>query len=131
MKKYELKLIHRYSGDLNLKYYSPKYKCIWLLEIMAYWSVNGFGIISGIIGYKKYRFSNLIYLWIQTCFYSTLFSLIVYLNIKAISKKYLILSLFPILIKRHWYVNTYFFMYPFLPFINYGIQNLNKKLLEI
>ncbi len=93
--------INRYSGDLNLKYYSPKYKCIWLLEIMAYWSVNGFGIISGIIGYKKYRFSNLIYLWIQTCFYSTLFSLIVYLNTKAISKKYLILSLFPILIKRH------------------------------
>ena len=119
--------INRYSGDLNLKYYSPKYKCIWLLEIMSYWSVNGFGIISGIIGYKKYKFSNLIYLWIQTCFYSSLFSLIVFLKTNSISKKNLILSLFPILIQRQWYVNAYFFMYPFLPFINYGIQYLNKK----
>lgn len=48
--------------------------------------------------------------------------------IKKISFKSLILSFFPILIKRHWYVNAYFLMYLLLPFINYGITQLPKNI---
>ena len=47
---------------------NPKFKSVWLSEIMSYWAVDGFGIISGIVGYKKSKFSNLFYLWIQTFF---------------------------------------------------------------
>ena len=115
--------INKYSRLLMINNQDPKFKSVWLLEIMSYWGVNGFGIISGIVGYKKCKFSNLIYLWIQTFFYSTIFSLYLYIierNNNTIRN--LILSFFPLLIKRHWYVNSYFCMYQFLPFINYGIN---------
>lgn len=118
--------INLFSSLPNLKYNNPCYKSVWLLEIMCYWAVNGYGLISGIVGYRSYKFSNLIYIWIQASFYSEIISIYLYF-IKRITKENLILSLFPILIHRHWYVNAYFFLYLFIPFINYGINNLNRK----
>lgn len=118
--------INIYSRVLFIDFTSPLHKPVWILEIFSYWPVNSFGLISGIVGYKKYKFSNLIYIWIQVSFYSIIISL--YLYIKNIIKvKDLILSFFPILIKRHWYVNAYFSMYLFLPFINNGIKNLDRN----
>ena len=58
----------------NLKHSSHKFKEIWCLEILSYWGVNGFGLISGFVGYKKYKFSNLLYIWIEVFFYSILIS---------------------------------------------------------
>ena len=118
--------INIYSRVLFIDFTSHLHKPVWILEIFSYWPVNSFGLISGIVGYKKYRFSNLMYIWIQVSFYSIIISL--YLYIKNIIKvKDLILSFFPILIKRHWYVNAYFSMYLFLPFINNGIKNLERN----
>ena len=68
------------------------------------------------------------YLWILVCFYSISISLYLYFIKKEITKRYLFLSFFPILIKRHWYVNAYFSMYLLLPLLNYGIQSLNIKI---
>ena len=120
--------INKYCKMIKFNYKSPKFKSVWLSEIMSFWAVDCFGIISGIFGYKKYKFSNLIYLWVLTTFYSTIFSFLLYYigkirNIKSV----LIMSFFPLLIKRHWYVNAYFSMYIFLPFINSGINNLKEK----
>ena len=102
-------------------------KPVWLLEAMSYFAVDCFGLISGIVGYKKYKFSNLIYIWINTSFYSSIISLYLY-YINRINFKNMILSLFPILINRHWYVNAYFSLYLFIPILNFGINNLNRKI---
>lgn len=120
--------INLLSGQLSLNFSSPKFYNIWYLEIFSFWPVDVFGLISGIVGYKRYKFSNLIYLWIRVCFYSSTISLYIYFIKNYRNKKKLILSLFPILIKRHWYVNAYFSMYILLPIINYGINSLNRKL---
>ena len=117
------------NRELKYNYKAPKFKSIWLLEAMAYWAVDGFGIISGIVGYKKYKFSNLIYLWTQTLFYSSIKSINLFFRKKE-SLKSLILSFFPLLTQFHWYVNAYFYMYLLLPFINLGINNLNSKTYE-
>jgi surface polysaccharide O-acyltransferase-like enzyme len=42
--------------------------------------------------------------------------------------KNMILSFFPILIIRHWYFNAYFCLYLFIPLLNFGINNLNRKI---
>jgi hypothetical protein len=94
---------------------------------MSYFAVDCFGLISGIVGYKKYKFSNLIYIWINTCFYSSIISLYLY-YINRMNFKNMILSFFPILINRHWYVNAYFSLYLFIPLLNFGINNLNRKI---
>ena len=59
----------------NINHSSHKYKEIWCLEILSYWGVNGFGLISGFVGYKKHKFSNLLYIWIEVFFYSIFISL--------------------------------------------------------
>ena len=65
--------INLYQDILKLKINNKKFKPIWRLEAMSYFAVDCFGLISGIVGYKKYKFSNLIYIWINTCFYSSNF----------------------------------------------------------
>ena len=118
--------INKASKELNYNHYSPRFNSIWLSETMAYWGVNGFGIISGIVGYKKHKFSNLIFIWFQTFFYSVTTSFYNYLKTIKTNKQILFLSFFPIYTKYHWYVNAYACMYPFLPFINCGINNIDR-----
>ena len=114
------------TGLLNINSYNIKFKKKWILETFSYFSVDCFGLISGIVGFDKYKFSNLIYLWFISAFYSVAKHLYLYIKNK-IKIKTLFLSFFPILIKFHWYVNAYFIMYLFLPFINFGIKEINKK----
>lgn len=104
---------------------SKKYKIIWKLETLSYFPVDCFGMISGIVGYKRYKFSNLIHLWMISLFYSISSSIYKYFFNHSI--KNLIFSFCPILIRYRWYMNAYFGMYLFLPFINQGIKNLNRK----
>ena len=49
---------------------SSEFKQVFLLESFSYFAVDCFGLMSGIVGYKKYKFSNLIYIWFVYCFYS-------------------------------------------------------------
>ena len=114
------------TGLLGKNSNNIKFKNIWRLETFSYFAVDCFGLISGIVGFNKYKFSNLIYLWFISVFYSV--NKHVYLFIEnRIKLRQLLLSFFPILIKFHWYVNAYFIMYLFLPFINFGIKLLNIK----
>ena len=115
------------SNLLLLKPNSFKFEGVWLSEIFSYCAVNCFGLISGIVGYRNYNFSNLIYLWTLLFFYSVIFSTYLYVK-NIITKKDLILSFFPVLNIMQWYFNAYFSMYLFLPFINEGIKNLNRKI---
>ena len=120
-----------YTNDHKINKNSKKYRIIWFLEISSIWCVNCFALISGVVGYKNYKFSNLIYLWFQIFFYSFPIEIISYkINKKKSSKKNIIDSLFPIMINRHWYFNAYFIMYLFIPFFNEGIKNLKRKTLR-
>lgn len=120
-----------YTNNVKILSSSKKYKSVWGLEIFSNWSVNCFGLISGVVGYKKYKFSNLIYLWFQIFFYSFPISIICnIIDNNKFPKKEMINSLFPIMIIRHWYFNAYFIMYLFIPFINEGIKNLHRKTLR-
>lgn len=120
--------INSKAGIFRLNSNNIKFKNMWRLETFSYFAVNCFGLISGIVGFNKYKFSNLIYLWFISTFYSLSNQLYLYfvkrINIKQI---FLSLSFLPIFIKFHWYVNAYFIMYLFLPFINFGIASLDKK----
>ena len=111
---------------LKLKINNNKFKNIWRLEAISHFPVDCFGLISGIVGYKKYRFSNLIYIWINTSFYSSIFSLYLY-HINRMNLKDTILSFLPILTRRSWYITAYFSLYLFIPILNFGINNINRK----
>ena len=97
-----------------------------LLNILCMWHVCSFGIISGLVGNKTHKFSNLLYLWILVVFYSFIF-FIRYNPYKTFMKFSIIINnLLPVLTGKYWYFRCYFGIYPFLPFINEGISRLNR-----
>ena len=119
---YQKKTINKYK----------KFKELKILHILLFWHNNGFAFISGFIGYKRYKYSNLFYLWMSVVFYSVIIHFL-YLKFKpqfAINDK-LYSNLFPIIFKRYWFFTSYFGMYLFLPIINKGIVDLNQLELKI
>lgn len=118
-----------YGGTFN-KY--RKYKGIFLMNILSFWHVSSFGLISGIIGNKTSKYSNLLYLWICTVFYSV----IIHLYYKKyhpnfFAKNTLLENFFPVIYDKYWYFTSYFGMYLFIPLINKGLSIINKNQLKI
>jgi len=87
---------------------------------------NAYGLISGIVGYKSTKYSNLLFLWLYVVFYSV--GIRYYLkNIKHGNVEgELYTEYYPVIYGRYWYFTSYFAMYMFLPAVNKGIQYLNK-----
>ena len=109
-----------------------KFKELKLLHILLFWHNNGFAFISGFIGHKTNKYSNLFYLWFEVSFYSV----IIYLFYLKYRPKFVLndkfyYNLFPIIFQRYWFFTSYFGMYLFLPIINKGIAYLNKSELKI
>lgn len=101
-----------------------KFKELFLIKIACFWHVSGFALISGYIGYKTSKYSNILYLWICTLFYA--------LNITYFFTKQLqFQDFFPVNFHKYWYFTKYFGMYLFLPLINKGIVNLTNSELRI
>jgi hypothetical protein len=98
------------------------------LYTYVFWHNNAYGLISGIVGYKSTKYSNLLYIWLCVVFYSVSIRYY-YLKYKkgAIIKGDLYKECFPIIYVRYWYCTSYFGMFMFLPAINKGIQYLNKS----
>ena len=63
-------IIHHilYHGKAMKKY--PKYKVLVNMNSGVFWHVSTYIFISGYIGYKTTKYSNLLYLWLCTLFYS-------------------------------------------------------------
>ena len=118
--------INMHTSYDKLRPNNPKYKPIYRLESFSFWPVNAFGLISGIVGYKKYKFTNVIYIWFQYCFYSVTFT--IYLYYKSLANvNNIFLSFLPFGNRRNWYVNAYILMYLFLPFMTNSINTLDKR----
>jgi hypothetical protein len=109
-----------------------KYKKLHLFEDFCNWHINGFCLISGIIGYKTHKYSNILYLWLWVVFYSV--------GIHLYYQKYkrdnsvgveLMSDYCPVISNKYWYFTKYFGMYFFLPVINKGIDYLTKYELRI
>ena len=116
---------HLLTHGRAMRKYS-QYDGLKLLNILGIWHVSSFGIVSGLVGIKTHKFSNLLYLWIVVVFYSV----IIFFYYKFIKNILLLDSLmiyiFPAIYNQYWYFTAYFGMYPFLPFINSAISILNQ-----
>ena len=55
-------------GNIFKKY--PQYKDLYKLNTSFFWHVSTYIFISGYVGYKSTKYSNLLYLWFCTLFYT-------------------------------------------------------------
>ena len=117
-------------GGVIKKY--KKYNQLGLMNTFSFWHVNSFALISGIVGFKTSKYSNLLFLWLCALFYSIYFHLIfkIFKPITVKDKK-IFYNFFPAVFIKYWYFTEYFGMYLFLPLINNGITNINKGDLKL
>ena len=105
-----------------------KYRELILMNIMSFWHVSTYALISGYIGYKSNKYSNLIYLWLWTIFYTL--GITFYFNRfrpEFKTRKVNYSNFYPVIFGAYWYITKYFGMYLFLPVINKGIAYLTKS----
>ena len=120
-----------FGGGVMVKYYKY-HKFLKVFHILFFWHNNGFGLVSGIIGYKTNKYSNIIYLW----FCVFLYSVAIHLYFQKYRKNSKInnnifIEFFPVIYKRYWYFSQYFGMYLFIPVINKAVAYLTKSELKI
>ena len=109
-----------------------------LMQIYTFifWHNDAYALISGIVGYKTTKYSNLLYLWLIVFFYSTgLYYYFIEYKKYQIKKNFEIKIkykyFFPVIFNKYWYFTSYFGMYIYLPVINRGIEYLTKPEFKI
>lgn len=113
---------------------SINYWAAWFLEAAMYCAVDCFALISGyVLSVTNTKISRIAEMWFQTLFYSVLITVLFFLFLPeaAISKTDILISCFPIITKRYWYVSAYFGMYIIVPLLNVALLNMKRKTLEI
>lgn len=118
-------LTHLLHCGKAIEIYSKHRKQLISLNILTSFHNNSFILISGIVGYRTNKYSNLLYLWLTVLFYS----IIIHISFKLFKKNFIekneiYTEFFPLIFRRYWYFTTYFGMYLFLPIINKGISCL-------
>lgn len=119
-------------GSSGFKKKFNQYNILKIIYASLNWHNCGFIFISGYIGYKTTKYSNLIYLWFWTFFYYIGID-IYFIKFKPHTYKESIkfLDFFPVLTYQYWYFTCYFGTYLFLPVINKGLEIITKSQLKI
>lgn len=112
-----------------VEFMSPQYKAAWLLEIIAYCSVNCYALISGYVGiHSKHRYHNIILLWMRVIFYTVgITAVFTVLFPGSVSIHDWTRALLPTLSGYYWYFTAYFALFMFLPMLNLAINRLSQK----
>ena len=107
----------------NTQYLTLNDTIAWLLRILVYCAVNLFALCTGYLYVdKKFKYKNIINLWILVCFYSVTITLLFkHVNIISLIKAFL-----PVTNNLYWYFSSYFCFMLFTPFINRVLNNLSK-----
>lgn len=121
------------GGLLNSNRLSFNYEWAWALESLCVCAVNCYALISGYVGiYSKFRYSNIIYLWLQTFVYSFGFAILFYIFVPgSVGLGSVLKYALPVISNQYWYFTAYFFLFFFIPALNYLINNFEQKSLKV
>ena len=107
---------------------TANYFIAWFLEITAYCGVDCYALISGYIGIEgKYKYSNIIYLWLQVEFYSLIIFLIFQIINKDFDSDKFKENALPVTYERWWYFTAYVGLFSVKPYLDYALNNIPKN----
>lgn len=117
----------------NVEYGTAKYFISWSIYIFCFCAVNCFALVSGYVMFnRKIKVSRLLNLWLQILFYTVGISAIMFILFKdLLTVPNVLNAVFPITTKSYWYLSAYFFLYLLIPVLNYGINNMPKKYIQL
>lgn len=110
---------------------TANYEVSWFLEIAALCAVNCYALISGYVGYgSKFKYTNIVYIWIQVVFYNFFITLIYSFILPNVTSERLWGAIFPVTNRAYWYFTAYFCIYFLTPIINTAIKHLTENKLK-
>lgn len=94
----------------------------------SFFAVNCYALASWFLCYKqKYKISRIIYIWIETLFYSlVIYAILAISNLHDFSVKDCLGYMIPIITGKYWYITAYFFMFLFIPLLNTAINSVTR-----
>lgn len=122
-----------HGGVLNASArFTSQYQAGWFLQSAAFCAVDVFGLISGYVWiYAKYRYRNMIELWLQVLFYTvSITALIQVLAPDSISAMDWIRAIFPVMFIQYWYFSSYAALFLFIPLLNVILEKTERSLLR-
>lgn len=105
------------------------YHTAYFLEIAAYCAVNCYALISGYVGIRsRYKYTNIIMLWLQVFFYMGLITLIFsFTHPELVQADQIWNVFFPAVKNQYWYFTAYFVMSFFIPVFNCAVEYLPRR----
>ena len=96
--------------------FTSQYEAGWLLQIAAFCAVDIYALISGYVWiYAKYRYRNLVELWMQVLFYTVSITILFRGFVpSSVSALEWIEAFFSVMFNQYWYFSSYvalFFVY--------------------
>lgn len=119
-----------FTGVLdNVKPFSTNYYILWLLEAIGYVGVDCYVLISGyFLIQSKFSWKKVVGLIGEVWFYSVVILVCLIVTKQDVYSKTQILNAFlPISTRQYWFMTDYIILYILSPYINVGLQNLDKK----
>lgn len=116
----------------ELKSGSVHFAAAWLLEMAIFCAINCYGIISGYVGVEsRYKYSNLLVLWLQVAGYSVAITLFYHLRYPTVIPFSSVKEAFaPVSNGYYWYVTAYVGMFLLMPLLNAAANSLKKNQLK-
>lgn len=121
------------GGILNASgRFTSQYEVGWLLQTMAFCAVNVYALISGYVWvYAKYRYRNLMELWLQVFFYTVSITILFrFLYPASVSALDWIKAIFPVMFNQYWYFSSYVALFLFIPLLNIVLEKMEKRQLK-
>jgi surface polysaccharide O-acyltransferase-like enzyme len=107
---------------------SAQYETAWFIEIAAYCAVNCFALASGYLLFShRFKIRRIVVLWLQVVFYTVLityiFSKVRPAVVTGVEWRNAVL---PVLSNQYWYFTAYVGMFFLTPFLNYGVESMDR-----
>lgn len=101
------------------------------VNVLCFWPVNAYALSTGVTGFHgKHDLSRLIYLYVQTIFYSAGIVILLYLS-GFCSMGEVLRDLFPLIGGRYWYFTAYFFLFLLMPYLDKLIDTVDHFKLTV
>ena len=100
------------------------------LEALTLCSVNCYAMISGYVNRdKELKVRRAVFMWIEAVFWLAVTNIAAKMLFSSvfIDGTDIASSLFPLTGGRFWYLNGYLFLFPFMPLLNHGLENITKQ----
>ena len=112
---------------------SVNYEVAWVLELLCWFGMTSYGIISGYVGINgKFKISNIAYLWLQVVFYGVVVTLLFGIFQRSlVSWTAVRYAIFPVMSESYWYFSAYFGVFFLIPIIKLGFDKLERIYLDL